>query len=167
MSELIQAGVTSSETSAAKEPALKNLDASLLRINRTTTPRKVPEPNSNEVWSQRSCADHMISVTWTSDVGWHAPEINPYGSLTIMPTASCLHYATSCFEGMKVYRGYDGKLRLFRPDRNCQRLVLSSSRVSLPTFDPLELEKLIKVLVKLDAPRKIYQVLLFALGFIF
>lgn len=70
----------------------------------------------------------MVSVTWTDDYGWHAPKIVPYGPLEIMPTASCLHYATQCFEGMKVYRGFDGKLRLFRPDRNCARLVSSASR---------------------------------------
>jgi branched-chain amino acid aminotransferase len=64
-------------------------------------------------------------------------------------------YATQCFEGMKIYRGYDGKLRLFRPDKNCERLVLSSTRVALPPFDPGELEKLIKAFMKLDGPRKL------------
>jgi branched-chain amino acid aminotransferase len=64
-------------------------------------------------------------------------------------------YATQCFEGMKIYRGYDGKLRLFRPDKNCERLVLSSMRVALPPFDPGELEKLIKAFMKLDGPRKL------------
>jgi len=56
---------------------------------------------------------------------------------------------------MKVYRGYDGKLRLFRPDLNCARLVLSSTRVALPSFDPLELEKILKVFMKLDGPREL------------
>lgn len=55
---------------------------------------------------------------------------------------------------MKVYRGYDGKLRLFRPDMNCNRLVMSSTRVALPAFNPEELEKLIKALMKLDGARK-------------
>ena len=86
--------------------------------------------------------------------GWHPPEIKPYGPLTIMPTASCLHYATQCFEGMKVYRGYDGKLRLFRPDKNCARLVTSSVRVSLPPFDPVELEKILKAFLAVDGSRE-------------
>jgi branched-chain amino acid aminotransferase len=71
----------------------------------------------------------------------------------MMPTASCLHYATQCFEGMKVYRGFDGKLRLFRPERNCNRLVMSAQRVVLPAFDPVELEKLLKLFLGLDGPR--------------
>lgn len=93
-------------------------------------------------------------VTWTSDAGWHAPEIKPFGPLTMSPIASCLHYATQCFEGMKVYRGYDGKLRLFRPDKNCARLRMSSARVTLPVFDPTELEKLLKAFLKVDGASK-------------
>ena len=92
----------------------------------------------------------MVTVTWLEGDGWQAPKIVPYGPLSMMPTASCLHYATQCFEGMKVYRGFDGKLRLFRPDKNCKRMVVSSARVSLPAFDPKELEKLIKALMKID-----------------
>ncbi|KAB8232086.1 uncharacterized protein BDW43DRAFT_124894 [Aspergillus alliaceus] len=40
----------------------------------------------------------------------------------------CLHYATSCFEAMKAYRGYNGKLRLFRPRHNCARMLASAIR---------------------------------------
>lgn len=49
---------------------------------------------------------------------------------------------------------YDGKLRMFRPDQNCKRMVNSAVRVSLPTFDPVELEKLIAELIKVDGPSK-------------
>lgn len=37
---------------------------------------------------------------------------------------------------MKAYRGFDNKLRLFRPDLNCARLLTSNARVALPSFDP-------------------------------
>ncbi|KAI9650291.1 hypothetical protein NHQ30_000304 [Ciborinia camelliae] len=105
-------------------PKSEDLSASHIVITKTTSPRSVPEPNSKE-----------------------------YGPLTMMPTASCLHYATQCFEGMKVYRGFDGKLRLFRPDRNCNRLVMSAQRVVLPFFDPKELEKLLLAFMAVDGPR--------------
>lgn len=95
----------------------------------------------------------MITCQWTSTIGWDAPSLVPYGPLSLMPTASVLQYATTCFEGMKFYRGFDGKLRLFRPDRNCARMLLSSTRISLPGFPPLELEKLIKTLVSIDGPK--------------
>jgi len=42
---------------------------------------------------------------------------------------------------------------LFRPDKNCARLVMSSARVALPTFNPLELEKLLKAFMKVDGPK--------------
>ncbi|KAH6666599.1 branched-chain-amino-acid aminotransferas-like protein [Halenospora varia] len=141
------------EQKAVTSPSMHDLDASELIVTLTQNLRPVPELNSKEVWGVKACTDHMVSVTWTDDYGWHAPKIVPYGPLEIMPTASCLHYATQCFEGMKVYRGFDGKLRLFRPDRNCARLVSSASRVALPTFNPLELERLLKALMKLDGPR--------------
>jgi branched-chain amino acid aminotransferase len=70
-----------------------------------------------------------------------------------MPTASCLHYATECFEGMKLYRGYDGKLRLFRPQLNCNRMLLSTNRIALPGFPPAELLKLIVKLCATDGAR--------------
>lgn len=154
MSDRMESGIKEMEAHARDEPAIHDLDASKLTITHTTTPRPVPELNSKEVWGVKACTDHMVTVKWTDDQGWHAPEIVPYGPLTIMPTASCLHYATQCFEGMKVYRGYDGKLRLFRPDKNCARLVLSSTRVTLPPFDPVELEKILKAFLAVDGPRK-------------
>jgi branched-chain amino acid aminotransferase len=46
--------------------------------------------------------------------GWEDPEIVPLGPITIHPGAKALHYAQQLFEGMKAYRGEDGKIRLFR-----------------------------------------------------
>ena len=95
----------------------------------------------------------MITCSWTSTAGWQSPHLTPYGPLALMPTASVLHYATECFEGMKFYRGYDGRLRLFRPDRNCRRMLGSATRIALPAFDPVELQKLVEDLVSIDGPK--------------
>ena len=70
-----------------------------------------------------------------------------------MPTASVLHYATECFEGLRFYRGHDSNLRLFRPDRNCRRMLDSATRISLPGFDPAELQKLIETLCAVDGEK--------------
>jgi len=112
----------------AKQPngvnaALRPLDASKLKFTQTTTPMTVPEPGDPIIATSSQCTDHMITAVWNSTTGWDAPELRPYGNLSLAPTASVLHYATECFEGMKMYRGYDGKLRLFRPDANCNRMV--------------------------------------------
>lgn len=100
-----------------------------------------------------SCTDHMITCSWNSKTGWQSPHLVPYGPLSLMPTASVLHYATECFEGLKFYRGHDSRLRLFRPDRNCSRMLASATRIALPAFDPRELQKLIETLVRVDGPK--------------
>jgi branched-chain amino acid aminotransferase len=127
---------------------LAELNASLCEFTPTTSPRSVPLPGSDEQLAQKTCTDHMLTVSWTAATGWQTPQIKPYGPLSLMPTASCLHYATECFEGMKLYRGYDGKLRLFRPNLNAARMVNSATRIALPAFDP---EELLKLIVKLCA----------------
>ncbi|TVY83518.1 Branched-chain-amino-acid aminotransferase, partial [Lachnellula suecica] len=137
----------------AVETALRPLDASKMKFTKTTTPMSVPQPGDPIIATSSQCTDHMITANWNAATGWDAPELRPYGNLSLAPTASVLHYATECFEGMKMYRGYDGKLRLFRPDCNCTRMLMSSTRISLPGFDPKELEKLIIALIAVDGPK--------------
>ena len=129
------------------------LDCSRLKRTLTDKPKSVPSPASEESRSQRVCTDHMILARWTSASGWEAPILKPSGPLEIPPTASVLHYAIECFEGLKLYRGYDGGLRLFRPAKNCERMRTSAARVTLPDFDPKELEKMIVALCAQDGPR--------------
>ncbi|OJK00224.1 hypothetical protein ASPACDRAFT_118280 [Aspergillus aculeatus ATCC 16872] len=132
---------------------MASLDASRLKVTRASVLRPVPEPGSPELWAQNVATDHMVTCRWTVDGGWEDPLIKPFGDFPISPLASCLHYATQCFEGMKVYRGLDNRLRLFRPDRNAKRLATSAEKVSLPRFDTEQLVQLIKALARLDAPR--------------
>lgn len=66
-----------SEAASGSKSALKELDASLLKTTLSETQRPVPEQGSKEVWSVKACTDHMLSVKWTDDYGWHAPEIVP------------------------------------------------------------------------------------------
>ncbi|KAF2742510.1 branched-chain-amino-acid aminotransferas-like protein [Sporormia fimetaria CBS 119925] len=134
-------------------PQLAELDASRLEVNLTTSPRPVPGIGSPEMASQKTCTDHMITATWTAESGWGAPQLKPYGPFSLMPTSSVLHYATECFEGMKLYRGYDGKLRLFRPNLNCNRMLMSTNRIALPAFPPTELQKLIMALCAQDGAK--------------
>jgi branched-chain amino acid aminotransferase len=132
---------------------LQKLDASKLKFTQSTTPRQTLDFSDPLVNTSSICTDHMIKAVWRAETGWDAPELKPYGPFSLMPTASVFHYATECFEGMKVYRGYDGKLRLFRPDCNARRLLLSSTRIALPGFDPGEVEKLIIAMMAVDGPK--------------
>lgn len=134
-------------------PQLAELDASKLTYTLTPSPRPVPDETTANSGLETVCTDHMITATWSARAGWSAPELKPYGPLSLMPTASVLHYATECFEGLKAYRGNDGRLRLFRPDCNAARMLTSTVRISLPSFPPAELEKLLLALMAVDGPR--------------
>ncbi|KAK2615251.1 hypothetical protein N8I77_002019 [Diaporthe amygdali] len=140
-------------TSTDAPSKLAELDASKLIYTLTKNPRPVPDEVTATGGNETICSDHMITVGWSASHGWAAPELKPYGPLSLMPTASVLHYATECFEGLKAYRGFDGKLRLFRPDCNAKRLLMSSLRISLPGFAPAELERLVVALMEVDGPK--------------
>ena len=52
---------------------------------------------------------------------------------------------------MKAYKGADGKIRLFRPSLNMERMNVSARRAQLPCFPPDELLECIRQLVVLDS----------------
>lgn len=81
--------------------------------------------------------DHMISVTWTPDGGWHDGVLRAYGPLQLDPATAVLHYAQEIFEGLKVYRHGDGSIVTFRPDANAARFQRSARRMALPDL-PVE-----------------------------
>ncbi|KAM0332413.1 hypothetical protein ACHAQA_002693 [Verticillium albo-atrum] len=129
------------------------LEADQLSYDLTPSPRLVPSANEINTGEETICSDHMVVACWKESAGWARPTLKPYGPLSLMPTASSLHYATECFEGLKAYRGYDGRLRVFRLERNASRLLMSAERISLPGFNPPEVKKLILALLSVDGPR--------------
>ena len=143
---------TSAEPLPAGAPAhagLAPLNADLLTITRNENPA---EPNFDNLVFGQKFSPHMLTVSWNKATGWGVPEIKPYGPLAISPAAPALHYAAGLFEGMKAYRSSDGsgKIRLFRPEKNMERMNRSAARAGLPTFNGDEMIKLIKTLVRLD-----------------
>lgn len=92
----------------------------------------------------------MLTIEWTKTDGWLAPQIIPYQNLSLDPATCVFHYAFECFEGMKAYRDAQGRIRLFRPDKNMARFNRSAARIALPTFSGPALTELISRLVKLD-----------------
>jgi branched-chain amino acid aminotransferase len=94
--------------------------------------------------------DHMFTVEWTPDEGWHAARITPYGPLTLDPATAVLHYAQEIFEGMKAYRHDDGTIWAFRPEANAERMVRSSHRLALPVLDPDDFVQAVEALVTVD-----------------
>ncbi|MEE1118336.1 MAG: branched chain amino acid aminotransferase, partial [Bacteroidales bacterium] len=56
------------------------------------------------------------------DGKWGELEVTDSEEITMHMAATCLHYGQEAFEGMKAFRGVDGKIRLFRPYENAKRL---------------------------------------------
>lgn len=79
--------------------------------------------------------DHMVTVKWTAETGWHDACVQPFGPLAILPGASALQYAQQVFEGLKAFRHPDGSVWAFRPDRHAARLRGSAARFFLPAPD--------------------------------
>ncbi|RDW71987.1 putative branched-chain-amino-acid transaminase [Coleophoma crateriformis] len=118
---------------SASTAQLHELDASKLTITKTTTPKELVPPS--ELVFGRTFTDHMLSIEWTASEGWLAPRITPYQNLSLDPASCVFHYAFECFEGMKAYKDSKGQVRLFRPDKNMERMNKSTSRIALPNFD--------------------------------
>lgn len=93
--------------------------------------------------------DHMLTVDWNAEKGWDNPCIQPHGPISISPTSSCLHYGVECFEGMKAYKNSKGDIRLFRPDKNMERMNYSMNRLAMPNLSAGYLE-CIKALLHLE-----------------
>ncbi|KAJ5907943.1 Branched-chain-amino-acid aminotransferase [Penicillium taxi] len=147
-SQTIASRLLQKSFSATTAAQLAQLDASKLTVTKTQTPKTITPPK--ELVFGKTFTDHMLSIEWTANEGWHAPKITPYQNLSLDPATCVFHYAFECFEGMKAYKDKNGGTRLFRPNKNMARLNKSSARIALPTFDGEALTKLISELVKLD-----------------
>ena len=82
------------------------------------------------------------------DGKWSAPQSETSEELNIHMAATCLHYGQEAFEGLKAFRGKDGKIRIFRMRENAKRLQ-SSCRGILMAELPIELfEEMVVMAVK-------------------
>lgn len=119
-----------------------------LSIELTTQPKeKTPK---EKLLFGKTFTDHMFEMDWNSQIGWYNQSIHPYRNFSLSPAISSLHYGLQCFEGMKAYRDAQGNIRLFRPDKNFERLSNSMARLAMPLFDPDVLMYYLKKLIYLD-----------------
>ncbi|MGB5748679.1 MAG: branched-chain amino acid aminotransferase [Desulfobacterales bacterium] len=94
--------------------------------------------------------DHMFNMDYSIDGGWHAPRIEPYGSIEMDPATMFLHYGQGVFEGLKAYRTDSGQIQLFRPQENFKRLNRSCRRMCIPEIDEDFALESIKQLITLE-----------------
>lgn len=120
-----------------------------IRIEKTTCPKEKPAADNPLVFGT-IFTDHMFEMDYIEGQGWIDPRVVPYHSLELDPSAMVFHYGQEMFEGLKAYKAEDGRILLFRPDKNIERANRSNRRLCIPEIpEDLFLEAL-KTVVKVD-----------------
>lgn len=84
------------------------------------------------------------------DGKWGDVEISQSETIDLHIAATSLHYGQEIFEGLKAFRGKDGKIRMFRLEENAKRII-SSAKGLLMAPVPEELFcEMVKKVVKLN-----------------
>ncbi len=88
--------------------------------------------------------------SYYKDGKWSEPEATTSDTVEVHMAATSLHYGQTAFEGLKAFRGKDGKVRIFRMRDNAERM-LSSCRGILMADLPIDIfEKTVLKAVKLN-----------------
>jgi branched-chain amino acid aminotransferase len=118
-----------------------------IEINKKT---KIDRIDFNNLDFGETFTDHMFVCDY-SNGKWNTPEIIPYQSISLDPSASALHYGQAVFEGMKAYKDVNGKVWMFRPKENWLRLNKSCERMMIPSFPEDYFMKGLKKLISIDS----------------
>ena len=121
-----------------------------IRIEKTTCPKAKPT-DETALGFGRIFTDHMAIIDWNAEEGWHDARIVPFENFSMHPAATCLHYGSEIFEGLKAYRRADGGIQLFRPDCNARRMMESAERLCLPQLPEEDFLQILKAFVQVEA----------------
>ncbi|HHV28584.1 branched-chain amino acid aminotransferase [Acetivibrio mesophilus] len=119
-----------------------------ISIQKTQNPKS--KPDQNKLGFGQIFTDHMFIMDYTEGKGWHDPRIVPYGPLSMDPSTMVFHYGQAVFEGLKAYKTPEGKILLFRPRKNMERINISNDRLCIPHIDVDLAVEACKTLVSVD-----------------
>ncbi len=122
----------------------------MLDIKITLTDKPKEKPQSGNLPFGKIFTDHMFIMDYTEGKGWHDPRIVPFQNLSLSPATMVFHYGQEMFEGLKAYRGDDGKHYLFRPDMNAKRTNNTNTRLCIPHIPEEDFVQAVKAVVKVD-----------------
>jgi branched-chain amino acid aminotransferase len=94
--------------------------------------------------------DHMITLRWTAQRGWHDGKLEPYGPFTLDPATAVFHYGQELFEGLKAYRQASGSIVMFRPQANAARFNAGCRRMAMPELPEETFLRALELLVTQD-----------------
>lgn len=81
--------------------------------------------------------DYNVRCYWR-DGKWGELQTTDDESIPMHMAAACLHYGQEAFEGLKAFRGRDGRIRLFRVEENARRMIASGDYLQMQS-PPVEL----------------------------
>ncbi|PAW92187.1 branched chain amino acid aminotransferase [Mucilaginibacter sp. MD40] len=119
-----------------------------IKITKTAHSR-LAETDFNNLPFGKVFSDHMLVADY-ADGEWKNFEILPYGPISLSPAISALHYGQAFFEGIKAYKHDDGKVSIFRPEKNAARFNKSAERLCMPTLPEDVFVQSIAAMVDLD-----------------
>ena len=93
--------------------------------------------------------DYNVRINYR-DGSWGELEISSDENLNIHMAATCLHYGQEAFEGMKAFKGKDGRIRIFRIEENAKRLQSSCEGICMAKLPIDRYVDAIKKVVKLN-----------------
>ena len=127
-------------------PAISfDLHTSELRVPDEVRTSLLESPGFGQIFT-----DHMITLRWSLDRGWHDGKLEPYGPLVLDPATAVLHYSQEIFEGLKAYRQDAGPIVAFRPYANAARFRRSAARMAMPALPDDAFVHAIELLVSQD-----------------
>ncbi|MGN0229763.1 MAG: branched-chain amino acid aminotransferase [Muribaculaceae bacterium] len=84
------------------------------------------------------------------DGKWGEIEVTDSERVDLHMAATCLHYGQEIFEGLKAFRGKDGKIRIFRLEENAKRIQRSANGVLMAPIPEDLFCEMVKKVVKLN-----------------
>ncbi len=116
-------------------------------LQSSESPRPAESPRSLAFGT--AFTDHMVSMAWNDDRGWHDREVVPHAPLVMDPAMIGLHYGQSVFEGLKTHR-VPGGVAVFRPDVHATRMRASARRLMMPELPEADFLTAVDELVAVD-----------------
>lgn len=100
------------------------------------TRMNAPLPDWDSLKFAYTKTDCIFSCSGSIDADpvWGEGLYLPFEDVSISPAATVLSYGLSIFEGLKAERAEDGRILLFRVDRNAWRFGHSAEQLAMPPF---------------------------------
>ena len=96
-----------------------------------TSPAETKSNISSTTTFGRYPTDHMFIAEYKNGK-WNEGQLKRFQKISLSPFALCFHYGQTVFEGMKAFRMTDGRINMFRPLKNFERMNLSLERMCMP-----------------------------------